>query len=75
MNKPYINVKAILDMFKDIAQKSLDQTSAVDSLNWLTEYLAREHSAMNANDWNGLLQIGALLYRAGNRSESALATR
>ncbi|WP_233888544.1 hypothetical protein [Paraburkholderia flagellata] len=69
MNKPYINVEAILDMFKDIAQKGLDQTSAGDSLTWLTEYLAREHSAMNVNDWNGLLQIGAVLYRAGVRSE------
>lgn len=75
MNKPYINVEAILDMFKEIAQKGLDPTSAVESLTWLTEYLAREHSAMNANDWNGLLQIGAVLYRAGDRGESSPGTR
>jgi len=75
MNKPYINVEAILEMFQEIAQKGIDQASAVDSLNWLTEYLAREHSAMNTNDWNRLLQIGAVLYRAGDPGGSVLVTR
>lgn len=74
MNKPYINVEAILDIFKEISQKGLDPTSAADSLSWLTEYLAREHSVMNVNDWNGLLQIGAVLYRAEGRSESPAGT-
>ncbi|HKR41293.1 MAG TPA: hypothetical protein VJU59_16720 [Paraburkholderia sp.] len=75
MNKPYINVEAILDMFKEIAQTGSDETNAADSLTWLTDYLAREHSAMNANDWNGLLQIGAVLYRAGDRNGSSPGTR
>lgn len=74
MNKPYINVEAILEMFHQTGQDSASEASTADSLNWLTEFLAREHSTMNAQDWHRLVQVGAALYRAQHTAESAQQT-
>jgi hypothetical protein len=64
MNKPYINVEGIFELFGMTAEESLSQPVATDPLRWLAEFLAREHTTMNASDWNGLVSVGALLWQA-----------
>ncbi|GAB7521257.1 hypothetical protein [Paraburkholderia sp. 2C] len=64
MNKPYINVEGILELFGMTVEESSSQPVATYPLHWLAEFLAREHTTMNAIDWNGLVSVGALLWQA-----------
>lgn len=74
MNKPYINMEAILDMFHEIARNAGNASSTADSLNWLAEFLAREHTTMNTPDWNGLVHVGAALYLAQHSAKGIQQT-
>jgi hypothetical protein len=75
MNKPYINVEGILELFCMTVEETPSQPTAADSLHWLAEFLAREHTTMNASDWNGLVRVGALLWQAQNAWDGAPRTR
>jgi hypothetical protein len=64
MSKPYVTVEMILDQFRVAAEKAPSPPDCVNSVLWLAEFLAREHATMNAGDWDALVQVGALLWRA-----------
>lgn len=64
MNKPYINVEAIFELFRTTVEEGSSQLAAEGPLYWLAGFLAREHSTMNADDWDGLVSVGAHLWQA-----------
>ncbi|MFD1555047.1 hypothetical protein ACFSHT_05305 [Paraburkholderia silviterrae] len=67
MNRPYLGVEAILEQFRSGAEASSCQPAATHCLQWLAEFLAREHATMNAEDWDALVHVGGLLWRAGRK--------
>jgi hypothetical protein len=71
MNKPYVNVEAILELFRMSVAENSSHPVAADSLPWLAGFLARERSTMNADDWNGLVHVGAQLWQAREASDMA----
>jgi hypothetical protein len=64
MNKPYISAEAILELFRTTVEDGASQPVPPDSLHWLAAFLARERSTMGADDWDGLVRLGAQLWRA-----------
>ncbi|MDQ7976048.1 hypothetical protein QYH69_02150 [Paraburkholderia sp. SARCC-3016] len=64
MNKPYISAEAILELFHTTVEDGASQPASSDSLHWLAAFLARERSTMSADDWDGLVRLGAQLWRA-----------
>ena len=63
MNRPYITVETILELFRSTADEPPGAAPA-GSLLWLADFLAREHATMNADDWDALVHVGAQLWRA-----------
>jgi len=64
MNKPYISAEAIQELFRTTVEGEASQPASLDSLRWLAAFLARERSTMSADDWDGLVRLGAQLWRA-----------
>ncbi|MCC8405316.1 hypothetical protein LJ655_26240 [Paraburkholderia sp. MMS20-SJTN17] len=63
MNKPYVNVKAILEVLRMAVAENSSDPGAAYSLPWLAGFRAREHSTMNADDRNSLVHVGAQLWQ------------
>ncbi|QBR04099.1 hypothetical protein [Paraburkholderia pallida] len=63
MNRPYLSVEAILEQFRSGTEVPSDQPVLAHCLQWLAEFLAREHATMNADDWDALVHVGMLLWR------------
>jgi hypothetical protein len=63
MNRPYINVEAILELFRTTVEERSSRPAAEASLCWLAGFLARERSTMSADDWDGLVNVGAHLWK------------
>jgi hypothetical protein len=64
MNRPYITVETILELFRSTADEPPGASAPAGSLLWLADFLAREHATMNASDWDALVRVGAQLWRA-----------
>ncbi|WP_213309022.1 hypothetical protein [Paraburkholderia sacchari] len=64
MNRPYITVETILELFRSTADEPPGSLAPAGSLLWLADFLAREHATMNAGDWDALVHVGAQLWRA-----------
>lgn len=64
MTRPYVSVETILEKFCSNDPMPSGQPAADDCLRWLAEFLAREHATMNAQEWDALVHVGSLLWRA-----------
>lgn len=70
MNRPYITVETILELFRSTADEPPGASAPAGSLLWLADFLAREHATMNAGDWDALVRVGAQLWRGpGNNRD------
>jgi hypothetical protein len=63
MNRPWLSVEAILEQFRLGVGMSSDQPATAHYLQWLAEFLTREHATMNAEDWEALVYVGRLLWQ------------
>ncbi|POR50622.1 hypothetical protein B0G62_108114 [Paraburkholderia eburnea] len=67
MNRPWLSVEAILEQFRlsaeECAEESSGRPAPADCVQWLAEFLAREHATMNAEDWEALVHVGGTLWR------------